>query len=85
MSYFKQLFYPKLNSKPEKLWNIYQIARAINRSPLSVKRYMAYAKISVDVYKPIENRNNHPARHYNQESVLKFLEYMASGVRGKRE
>jgi hypothetical protein len=85
MSYIKQLFYPKLNSKPTKLWNIHQLSRAVNRSPGSVKRYMSYANIKADVYKPIDNRNNHLAKHYNQESVLKFFEYMASGIRGKRK
>ena len=56
MSYLKQLFYPKLNTEPQELWNVHQLARAINRSPLSVKRYMSYAGIKADVYKPIDNR-----------------------------
>ncbi len=86
MSYLKQLFYPNLNETPkanEADWNIYQLARATKLAPKTVKRYMGadYANIPPDEYKSISNRNAHNARHYTDESALKFFKWLASGAR----
>ena len=82
---FKSLFYPEVTSKPEKLWNLYQISRAIDKPIITIRRYMQWAEVKADVLKPIEGRNNHPQQHFNEESLLKFMKWMASGVRGPRK
>ena len=86
MSYFKQLFYPNLNSTPKSegaTWNVYHLARATKLDPRTVKRYMGadFANIPVDEYKPIKNRNAHLRRHYTDESALKFFKWLAAGAR----
>tara|TARA_Y100001972_G_scaffold120833_1_gene163969 strand:- start:55 stop:312 length:258 start_codon:yes stop_codon:yes gene_type:complete len=81
---FKAKFFPKITSTPTKLWDIYQISRATGKDPLTIKRYMQWAEVKADVLKPIPGRNNHPQQHFSEESFLKFMKWMASGVRGPR-
>ena len=85
MSYFKHKLFPGLNSKPTKLWNLHQLSRAFDKPTTTIKRYMSYAKIQADVYKPIENRNGHDSAHYSEKSVMEFLQWMSTGVRGERK
>ena len=82
---FKTLFYPQATSKPNKLWDLYQIARVTGKTVATIKRYMQWAEVKSDVLKPIDNRNNHPQQHFNEESFLKLMKWMASGVRGPRQ
>ena len=82
---FKPLHYPKVTTKPEKLWDLYQISRATGKPVITIKRYMQWAGVKADVLKPIEGRNSHQQQHFTEESFLKFMRWMASGVRGPRK
>jgi len=81
MSYFTSKFFPKVVPQTGELWNKHQLARITNLSISTVSRYLSYAGITADVNKPISNRNNHDAAHYNQESFLKFMRWLASETR----
>ena len=82
---FKALFYPKVTSKPDGLWNLYQISKAIGKPLSTTRRYLQYAEVTSDALKPIDGRNNHDQQHFNDKSVIKFIKWMASGVRGSRK
>ena len=81
MSYFTSKFFPKVVPQTGELWNKHQLARITNLNIRTVSRYLSYAGITADVTKPISNRNNHDAAHYNQESFLKFMRWLASETR----
>jgi len=82
---FKALFYPKVTSKPNDLWNLYQISKAIGKPLSTTKRYLQYAGVTSSVLKPIDGRNNHSQQHFSEKSFIKFMKWMASGVRGPRK
>lgn len=81
MSYTKTLFYPKVVPQTGELWNKHQLARITGLNIRTISRYLSAAGIKADVQKPLSNRNNHDAAHYNQESFLKFMRWLANETR----
>ena len=84
MSYIKSLFYPKVVPQTGELWNKHQLSRITGLHIRTVSRYLSAAGIVADIQKPLDNRNNHNAAHYNQESFLKFMKWLASETRDVR-
>ena len=81
MSYISSFFYPKVVPQTGELCNKHQLARITRLNISTVSRYLSAAGIVADVQKPLGNRNNHNAAHYNQESFLKFMKWLASETR----
>ncbi len=81
MSYISSLFYPKVVPQTGELWNKHQLSRITGLSIATVSRYLSAAGITADVSKPLNNRNNHNAAHYNEKSFLKFMKWLANETR----
>jgi len=81
MSYISSLFYPKVVPQTGELWNKHQLSRITGLNIATVSRYLSAAGIVADVSKPLNNRNNHNAAHYNEKSFLKFMKWLANETR----
>ena len=81
MSYISSFFYPKVVPNTGELWNKHQLARITKLSIPTVSRYLVAAGIKADVLKPLDNRNDHDAAHFNNESFVKFMRWLANGKR----